>query len=179
MVRWIPPISIPPSRPAQPRASQPPSLAPDGDAVWVASESGLDPAAGRLRVTMVDVGRGDGFLIEFPNGKVMAVDGGPSTTKFENHLKSRGITRLDYAVLSHGHNDHYTGLTPVLDMLPSDCAPRVFDPGLNRRDVAGYNSFRSAAGCHYQAIALGASLLSIPRSRSRCLGPRSLLWLKR
>lgn len=137
-------------------------LGPDGDAVWVASESGLDPAAGRLRVTMVDVGQGDGFVIEFPNGKVMAVDGGPSTTKFENYLKSRGIARLDYAVLSHGHNDHYTGLTPVLDMLPSDCAPRVFDPGLNRRDVAGYNSFRGAAGCHYQAIALGASLLIDP-----------------
>lgn len=145
-----------------PLAAASAELGPDGDAIWVSSDGSLDPKAGRLRITMVDVGQGDGFLIEFPNGKVMAVDGGPSETKFENYLRSRGISHIDYAVLSHGHNDHYTGLTPILDMLPADCAPRVFDPGLNRRDVAGYNSFRSAAGCHYQAIAIGASLLIDP-----------------
>lgn len=135
---------------------------PGEDAVLVSSEAGLDSAAGKLRVTMVDVGQGDGFLVEFPNGKVLAVDGGPSSTKFANYLSSRGITQVDYAVLSHGHNDHYTGLTPVLSLLPSDCTARVFDPGLNRRDVAGYNSFRSAAGCNYQAIRIGASLLIDP-----------------
>lgn len=137
-------------------------VSPDLDAVWVSSEAGLDPRAGRLRITMVDIGQGDGFLIEFPNGKVMAVDGGPSETKFENYLRSRGISRIDYAVLSHGHNDHYAGLTPILDTLPADCAPRVFDPGLNRRDVAGYSRFRTAAGCRYSAIAIGASLLIDP-----------------
>lgn len=135
---------------------------PGEDAVWVSSEAGLDASAGKLRITMVDVGQGDGFLIEFPNGKVMALDGGPSSSKFANYLSSRGIAQIDYAVLSHGHNDHYAGLTPVLSLLPSDCVARVFDPGLNRRDVAGYNSFRSAAGCNYQAIGIGASLLIDP-----------------
>lgn len=140
----------------------PATFGPDGDAIWVASDAGLDPRAGRLRVTMVEVGQGDGFLVEFPNGKVLAVDGGPSKTKFEDYLRSRGITRIDYAVLSHGHDDHYAGLTPLLDTLPSDCSTRVFDPGLNRRDVTGYNNFRTAAGCHYQAVPIGASLLIDP-----------------
>jgi competence protein ComEC len=141
---------------------EPPAVGPGEDAVWVSGEGALDASAGKLRVTMVDVGQGDGFVVEFPNGKVLVVDGGPSSTKLANHLSSRGITQIDYAVLSHGHNDHYAGLTPVLSLLPGDCAPRVFDPGLNRRDVAGYNSFRSAAGCNYQAIRIGATLLIDP-----------------
>lgn len=135
---------------------------PSADATWVASEAGLDARAEKLRISMVDVGQGDGFVVEFPNGKVLVVDGGPSTTKLANHLASRGITQIDYAVLSHGHHDHYTGLTPVLSLLPKGCAPRVFDPGLNRRDVAGYNSFRSAAGCNYQAVRGGSTLLIDP-----------------
>lgn len=135
---------------------------PSDEAVWVSSEAGLDPAVGPLRVTMVDVGQGDGFLVQFPNGKVLTIDGGPSSSKFANYLSSRGITQIDYAVLSHGHNDHYAGLTPVLPLLPKDCEPRVYDPGLNRRDVAGYNSFRTAAGCNYQAVLIGATLLIDP-----------------
>ena len=101
MVRWIPPISN--STESAGTAPEPRNCrdGPD-DAIWWRRKGLLDPAAGRLRVTAVDVGQGDGFP-DLPNGKVMVADGGPSTTSSENHLKVRGITWLDYAVLSHGH----------------------------------------------------------------------------
>ena len=134
-----------------------------GDAVWVGSESALDPAAPKLKVTMVDVGQGDGLLIRLPNGKTLAVDGGPSSSAYGAYLTAQGITRLDYVVLSHAHADHYTGLTPVLGKLPKDCAARVYDPGLARTDIAGYNAFLKAAGCRYQPVAIGETLLLDPQ----------------
>ncbi len=55
---------------------------------------------------------GDSCLIVFPNGQVMLIDGGmpaygATLTKNLQHL---GISKIDYLVLSHMHDDHYGGL---------------------------------------------------------------------
>lgn len=55
---------------------------------------------------------GDSCLIAFPNGELMLIDGGMPNygkTLMEN-LKLLGVTKLDYVVLSHMHDDHYGGL---------------------------------------------------------------------
>ena len=48
------------------------------------------------------------YVIEFPNGKNMIIDTGLSTqwTNIKNAIDSLGITKFDYAVLSHFHTDH-------------------------------------------------------------------------
>lgn len=48
------------------------------------------------------------YVIEFPNGKNMIIDTGLSTqwTDIKNAIDSLGITKFDYAVLSHFHTDH-------------------------------------------------------------------------
>lgn len=130
----------------------------DGDAVRIDDLGGLR-ASKQLRVTMVDVGQGDGLLVQLPGGKVLAVDGGPTPTDYLAALRTRGIGRVDYAVLSHAHSDHYTGLTPVLkSLVPADCVGRVLDPGLERTDVTGYRDFKTAAGCRYQKVGIGQTL---------------------
>lgn len=79
------------------------------------------PATRGLKVTMIDVGQGDSFLVEFPGRKKMLVDGGGLTgTSFDvgekvvsPFLWSKGIRRLDFLVTSHSHPDHIGGLTSV------------------------------------------------------------------
>ena len=132
---------------------------PDGDAVLVDDVGGLGMGEPRLQVTMVDVGQGDGLLVQLPGGKVIAVDGGPNKMTFSDALRAMGILHVDYAVLSHAHSDHYTGLTPAISaLMPTDCATRVFDPGLDRTDVVGYPDFKTVAGCRYQKVGIGQTL---------------------
>ncbi len=84
------------------------------------------PAAG-LRVTFLDVGQGDGSCFE-SGEMVILVDGGSTSEKslgdqvLEPYLKSRGISRIDYAVVSHGDEDHISGLRYLLE---SDCGITV------------------------------------------------------
>jgi competence protein ComEC len=83
-----------------------------------------------LRVTFVDVGQGDAAVVEFPGGDVWLIDAGglpfapegtpsrdvaraiaaPGERAVLPLLHHRRIDRIDVAVLSHPHPDHYAGL---------------------------------------------------------------------
>ena len=73
-----------------------------------------------LKAFFVDVGQGDGAIIESPEG-IMLVDGGPNSNffKFMKHryrrlLKSGGKVAIKAMVISHPDYDHYNGLTAIL-----------------------------------------------------------------
>lgn len=72
-----------------------------------------------MEVTFLDVGQGDGICIQTKD-KVILVDAGSSDKKklgeqvLIPYLKSQGISRIDYAVISHGDQDHISGLTDLL-----------------------------------------------------------------
>ena len=77
-----------------------------------------EPAAG-LRVTFLDVGQGDGIVAEWEGGALL-VDGGSSSRSdlgedcLEPFLESRGISRIQCALVSHGDSDHISGLLYLL-----------------------------------------------------------------
>lgn len=88
---------------------------------------------GEGKVTMLDVGQGDGFLIELPHRKAVYMIDTGGTVKFGEkkwqqrkhsfkvgkdivlpELKARGIRKIDRLILTHGDRDHIGGAEGLL-----------------------------------------------------------------
>ncbi len=69
-------------------------------------------ADGPFRLTMLDVGQGDGLVVQAPAGCVALIDGGPAGggTVVKSYLQGLGVSQVDFAVASHYHADHITGM---------------------------------------------------------------------
>jgi competence protein ComEC len=73
---------------------------------------------GVLRVSVLDIGQGDSSIVDLPDGRVLLVDGGgevgspwdPGKTVIAPALDMRRRRRIDVAILSHPHPDHFLGL---------------------------------------------------------------------
>ena len=74
-----------------------------------------------LKITMLNVGQGDCFLIQSPEGGNYLVDGGSSSVnkvgqyRIEPYLKQQGIGKLDYVWVTHGDSDHVNGILELLE----------------------------------------------------------------
>ncbi|MGH9744157.1 MAG: DNA internalization-related competence protein ComEC/Rec2, partial [Candidatus Acidiferrum sp.] len=87
-------------------------------------------SAGKLELTVLDVGQGDSLFVVSPHGRTLLIDGGGAFNGFpgrEEHngidpgeeavspyLWSRGFQKLDVVALTHAHQDHIGGLTAIL-----------------------------------------------------------------
>ncbi len=80
-----------------------------------------------LRVTFLDVGQGDGCVIESPSGKVIVIDAGNILNDGADdqgrrvvapYLRSRGINAIDLLVLTHPDSDHIGGARTLLHEFP-------------------------------------------------------------
>jgi competence protein ComEC len=94
------------------------------------------PPLGTLRVTFLDVGQGDAALVELPDGAAWLIDAGGLPSRGDlvaasapgkaitRALEATGHTRVDLAVISHPHPDHYLGLAalamPVAELWSAD-----------------------------------------------------------
>ena len=85
---------------------------------------------GRTRITVLDVGQGDGILVEGGRGGRLLVDGGPDPDRLLVALDERlppWDRRIDAVVLTHPHEDHVAGLALLLQRYR---VGRVFEPGM-------------------------------------------------
>ena len=75
-----------------------------------------------LQITCLDVGQGDGIVIQTPEGKNYLIDGGSSSKTSTGRyqmlpfLKSRGISRIDGIFISHVDEDHISGVREILEL---------------------------------------------------------------
>ena len=80
------------------------------------------PHATTPRLDFIDVGHGDAIFVRTPCNTTMLVDGGSATQYIDRgartvapFLHAHGVTRLDYVVVSHNHNDHIGGLFHIIE----------------------------------------------------------------
>ncbi len=132
-----------------------------------------------LRITLLDVGQGDGIVIE-GGGMCFLIDGGStSRSRIGNYvlvpyLTREGISHLDAAILTHEDEDHMNGL---MELLAGDTAvtvdrllvPRIAEKsrGENYRMLVETASEQGIPVCE---IACGDVIASGKMSIT-CLGP--------
>ena len=103
-----------------------------------------------LRITVLDVGQGDGIVIQTPSRMVMTIDGGSLDVnnvgkyRMEPFLKANGIGRIDCAVITHMDADHINGMIELLEDQEITVG-HVALPDLHEKDEA-YLALERTAG---------------------------------
>lgn len=73
-----------------------------------------------LQIRILDVGQGDGIVMETPQGQVFCIDGGSTTEQnladyvCRPYLLHEGIRRIDGWLITHTDYDHYSGMLEIL-----------------------------------------------------------------
>ncbi|WP_010239921.1 ComEC/Rec2 family competence protein [Clostridium arbusti] len=84
-----------------------------------------------LTVHYIDVGQGDCTLVQI-NKKNLLIDAGPKDAedKVLSYIKTQGITKLDYIIATHPHEDHIGGMSLVLKnfKVGEFIAPKIYNP---------------------------------------------------
>ena len=106
-------------------------------------------AEGEMRVHFLDVGQGDCTVMEFPDGKVMMVDGGDGSAASRSavigYCMALGIERFDHILLTHTDADHAAGLEDVFRQFGADTAFLPFVPAEDAESAAAYARVQQAA----------------------------------
>ena len=91
-----------------------------------------DMAAKGIRVSCIDVGKGDCILVQAGASAVLIDTGYRDTSRAVcSCLQEQGIVRLDAIILTHYDRDHVEGLRPVAEAVPTDV---VYLPGYEGSD---------------------------------------------
>ncbi|WP_423248303.1 ComEC/Rec2 family competence protein [Clostridium pasteurianum] len=84
-----------------------------------------------LTVHYINVGQGDSELIQI-NDKNILIDAGPkfSEDKVVSYLKTQGITKIDYLIGTHPHEDHIGGMEAVIEnfKIGKFIGPKIYNP---------------------------------------------------
>ena len=102
-------------------------------------------ANGRLQIHFMDVGQGDGAILISPQGETVLFDNGVRNQCHRpvGYLSQLGVTRIDYHVASHYHDDHIGCTAQVFNDFP--LARQAFDRG-GSYHTGTYKSYLSAVG---------------------------------
>ena len=132
-----------------------------------------------LKARFVDVGQGDGAMVQTPKGRVLLIDGGEEehlrryvNVAFSHILRTRPL-HCDAIVVTHGDADHFTGLTKLVEGFRTRTSPlvtadRVFHNGLvkgtSTREKEAFGETATVNGATY-AVELAGNLLDVPDGR--------------
>lgn len=137
-------------------------------------------AVKQWNVTFLDVGQGDCAVLQTEEGTVCMIDGGSSDLssvgqyQMEPFLKYSGIGRIDYIFVSHGDQDHISGIEELLQRqrVGVQIGCLVFPP-----ESVWDEHLRMLyeLACKYQvqtAVIRKGQKLSVGETEVICLGPK-------
>lgn len=136
--------------------------------------------SGELRLHCIDVGQGDCTLIEFPDGKIMLIDGGngerENTTALMRYLHKLNVDTIDYLVVTHADKDHCGGLAEVVKYKKVEHA---FLPKCDLTENVAYATLytqltRKNVTWSYTARRVNLSVESVFPYTLRCIYPYTL-----
>ncbi len=114
-----------------------------------------------MRVTFVNVGYGDCTAVEFPDGKVMLVDGGDGSyynqLKIFTELNARGIEKIDYLLCTSVSEERCGGLAEILKYKTAEKVYAPYYPVTYLNE--GFRSFREAVK-EFEIIEYGAGVFN-------------------
>ncbi len=96
---------------------------------------GAPSAAGKLRAFFIDVEGGQATLFITPSGQSLLIDtgwdghDGRDADRIAATAKKAGLSRIDYVLITHFHEDHVGGVPQLLDRIP---VGTFIDHGQNR-----------------------------------------------
>ena len=131
--------------------------------------------AASMQTFVVNVGQGDGVLLQTPGGKRIVIDGGPTTSAtsaFQAFLDKKLVSTVNVMVLTHPHTDHVYGLTTTLQR---KVVQSVYDPKQSYSSTA-YTNFKNAVlaeKCPYIKSYSGDSYSWDSALTIKCLNARS------
>ncbi len=111
-------------------------------------------ANGKLQIHFMDVGQGDSAVLVSPLGEIVLFDDGQSKDcdKPLSYLQQLGVTKIDYNVVSHYHDDHIGCTAQILTEFPLQ--KDAFDRGSNKQNPA-FKKYVAAAGDHRKTVTPG------------------------
>lgn len=76
-----------------------------------------DDTSGLLKVHFIDTGQSDSIFIKSPSGKTMLIDAGNNDDgdTIINYIKKQGVSKIDYIVGTHPHEDHLGAMDDVIE----------------------------------------------------------------
>lgn len=138
-------------------------------------------ATNKLRVAFLDVGQGDGAVIESPEGKVIVIDAGPSAGGYDAgertmapYLRRRNISRIDMLIVSHPHDDHIGGVPHILEQFDVSGVMESGQP-VKSWVYKRYLSDLHSEGCSVDTARSGMPPVSLGNLRLYVLSPRPSL----
>ena len=79
-------------------------------AIAVATIPAIASVDKQIEIIFFDVGQGDCIFVRTANGRNILIDGGTEDIDISEILIRNGIDKIDLAILTHYHEDHYGGL---------------------------------------------------------------------
>jgi competence protein ComEC len=113
---------------------------------------------GKLQIHFIDVGQGDAALLISPKGETVLFDDGVARNcnRPVSYLQQLGITKIDYLIASHYHDDHIGCTSEVLTAFPLSNA--AYDRGYSFPSQL-FKQYEKAVGTKRKTAIIGNKII--------------------